>query len=83
MPQGLHSIMQHASDDHAVAAVIEPPAKVIKNMGCGAAAARRQLDMEGSQARGEVVPAARARAVWVRGNHLDRSPDKVGVPLAL
>jgi hypothetical protein len=31
MAQRLHSLMQHASDDHAVTAVIEPPAKVIKS----------------------------------------------------
>jgi hypothetical protein len=75
--------MQHASDDHPVAAVIERPAKVIENMRCGASTARGQFDMEGSQARGQVVPAARARAIRILGDHLGRSSDKLGVPLAL
>jgi hypothetical protein len=75
--------MQHTSDYHAVSAVIKLPAQAIKNMRCRAASARGQLDMEGLHTGSQIVPTARARALRILGDHLDRPLDEPGIPLAL
>jgi hypothetical protein len=55
MAERLHPIVEHANDDHPVAAIIEAPAKVVYDMRCRPGAARSELDMKGPEAAGEVI----------------------------
>jgi hypothetical protein len=46
MAQRLHPIVEHTSDDHTLAPVIEVFPDIVKNMRGGSSTARGEFDME-------------------------------------
>jgi hypothetical protein len=58
VPQRLASVVQDADDDHAFASTVEATEKTVEHMRSGGAPSGSQLDMEGSDARHEVVALA-------------------------
>jgi len=83
MAQRFHPVVEHASDDYAIAPIIEAPAEIVENMRCGTPPAGGELDMEGPDAVCKIIPLARARTLQVIGDHLDRPLNQLGIPLAL